>query len=96
MAEGDLKESLNKISNSLISMHVSNLFNKYNISRENNKLRELSNTEKSQIKDAVNDLRKQSEAFLADPQNQNNNGVSSAPQDLLQKLQQKTNKNANQ
>ena len=87
MVDGDFQNRLNEISSNLIKMHVSDLFNKINLSNGSNRLLELSRDEKEQIKDSVEGLKSQTEAFLADQQNSNNN-VQLKTEALIRKLQQ--------
>ncbi|WP_163971754.1 hypothetical protein [Oceanobacillus halotolerans] len=89
MASDNMNNNLNEISKSLINMHVSNLLNKYNISRENNRLRELSNVEKNQLRETVNNLQQQTETFLEDTRNKDGNVVvEPSPESLMNQLQQ--------
>ncbi|MCT2535229.1 hypothetical protein NC661_11980 [Aquibacillus koreensis] len=87
MADKENNNNLNEISNSLINMHVSDLLNRYNISKESKKLRELSSDEKSKLKESVGNLKQQVEAFLEDQQNKNNNFSNESTQALTNQLQ---------
>ncbi|QTM98788.1 hypothetical protein ERJ70_05435 [Sediminibacillus dalangtanensis] len=92
MADEHFKSNLNEISGNLIQMHVSDLFNRLNISRGNKRLRELSSNEKAQIKESVESLKSQAEAFLTDQQNKNN-AFQPQTEEILKKLQQIQQKN---
>ncbi|MRH44952.1 hypothetical protein GH741_20110 [Aquibacillus halophilus] len=92
MANKELNDNLNEISNSLINMHVSDLLNKHNISKESKRIKSLSNSEKGQIKDSVDRLRTQTEAFLANQQNKNNSLSAPSTEDLVKQLQNIRNK----
>lgn len=89
MTDGDIQNQLNQISSDLIQVHVSDLFKRLNISRNT----ELSGDEKSQLKKSVEGLKSQTEAFLADQQN-NEKTITVQTEALIEKLQQiKRNKN---
>ncbi|MEC5424646.1 hypothetical protein QGM71_14190 [Virgibacillus sp. C22-A2] len=86
MTKENLNGNLNEISKSLINMHVSDLLNKYNISKESNKLRKLSNTEKTELADSVRNLQTQAEAFLNDTRNKNGKIIAPTPESLRRRF----------
>lgn len=89
MTDGDIQNQLNQISSDLIQVHVSDLFKRLNISRNT----ELSNDEKSQLKNSVEGLKSQTEAFLANQKN-SEKSMTVQTEALIEKLQQiKRNKN---
>ncbi|MCZ0703789.1 hypothetical protein J2T56_002000 [Natronobacillus azotifigens] len=86
MVDGDFQKNLNEISNNLIQVHVSDILNRLNISQSNKRLRELSMDEKVKIKQSVEGLQAQTEAFLSNQQS--NENTTAQTEALIEQLRQ--------
>lgn len=87
MTNGNFEGSLNQVSNDLIQMHVAELFNRINMSDGNESIRKLSDADKKRIKESVESLKTQTEAFLADQQNKKD-AVQPNTGEVIQQLQE--------